>query len=278
MTQTNRSLGWTWAKLSGHENERLIADNFSLGDLKRCLNALNIPLKDANFLRCTTDGDSLTRVDGVLGHQTPAKTDLVVNFINREPINISIKKSASGQVFLISLDSFIKGFELQYNKKVPEKVVRALELFIGTAEDTPNIIEEYSTDPNHKKYELRKHRVTATTLRNYDPELAHQLLIWFRQNIKEIFDFCFSRGMAKYERDWASIIWYKDNVDSNGFDEIYSINEIKNHLNSDINFGDKSGGTTIQLPFGFLQWHSPSKTIPGKMQFHHKLEKIRSLK
>lgn len=34
------------------------------------------------------------------------------------------------------------------------------------------------------------------------------------------------------------------------------------------------GGTTIQMAFGFVQWHSPQKTIPGCIQFHHNYNKI----
>ena len=38
-----------------------------------------------------------------------------------------------------------------------------------------------------------------------------------------------------------------------------------------ITYGNNNGGTTIQLPFGFVQWHK------GQMQFHHSYEKIRNL-
>jgi len=41
--------------------------------------------------------------------------------------------------------------------------------------------------------------------------------------------------------------------------------------------GSVLGGSTIQLPFGFVRWHSPSKTIPGQMQFHHSFSKISQL-
>lgn len=36
-------------------------------------------------------------------------------------------------------------------------------------------------------------------------------------------------------------------------------------------YGYKNGGTTIQLPFGFVQWHQSS------MQFHHSFDKIRNI-
>ena len=36
-------------------------------------------------------------------------------------------------------------------------------------------------------------------------------------------------------------------------------------------FGTTNGGTTIQLPFGFVQWHQ------HQMQFHHNYYKIKIL-
>lgn len=39
-------------------------------------------------------------------------------------------------------------------------------------------------------------------------------------------------------------------------------------------YGTKNGGSTIQLPFGFVQWHSPRKVIPGNLQFHHSYDKM----
>ena len=36
-------------------------------------------------------------------------------------------------------------------------------------------------------------------------------------------------------------------------------------------YGTAYGGTTIQLPFGFVQWHQ------AKMQFHHQYEKVKAL-
>ena len=35
--------------------------------------------------------------------------------------------------------------------------------------------------------------------------------------------------------------------------------------------GKTLGGTTIQLPFGFVQWHQ------GQIQFHHNLDLMRKI-
>ena len=52
---------------------------------------------------------------------------------------------------------------------------------------------------------------------------------------------------------------------------------LQNAANQNTFYGKVGGGTTIQLPFGFVQWHSPTKKIPGDMQFHHGYEKIKEL-
>ena len=41
--------------------------------------------------------------------------------------------------------------------------------------------------------------------------------------------------------------------------------------NSEIYYGTSNGGTTIQLPFDFVQWHQK------QLQFHHSYEKIYNL-
>ena len=51
---------------------------------------------------------------------------------------------------------------------------------------------------------------------------------------------------------------------------------LEKHASDGTEYGNVGGGTTIQLPFGFVQWHSPTKKIPGDMQFHHNHEKISS--
>ena len=52
---------------------------------------------------------------------------------------------------------------------------------------------------------------------------------------------------------------------------------MSNKLKNESEYGNKTGGSTIQLPFGMVQWHSPTKKIPGDMQFHHSYEKIMEL-
>ncbi len=78
--------------------------------------------------------------------------------------------------------------------------------------------------------------------------------------------------MAKNESDWAEFIWYKNLLGEDSMDLLYSIDKLAKLVKVGsvdiIKPGTTGGGTTIQLPFGFVQWHQ------GKMQFHHKYDKI----
>ncbi len=148
-------------------------------------------------------------------------------------------------------------------------------LYINNIKD---IIKKYGT---YKNYELRKSRLVSTTLEIYDNDLYYVLIDWFKNNIKEITDFCFSKGLAKNKQDWADVIWYSNNLENNILNNIYFIKDLTNKIDACkeliIGYGSKNGGTTIQLPFGFVQWHSPTKKIPGDIQFHHNYSKIKQI-
>ena len=61
----------------------------------------------------------------------------------------------------------------------------------------------------------------------------------------------------------------------NEIDEIFHIEKIcegaVRKTEQETYYGEKNGGTTIQLPFGFVQWHQ------AKMQFHHNYWKVKAL-
>jgi hypothetical protein len=105
-----------------------------------------------------------------------------------------------------------------------------------------------------------------------------QLLEWFKLNTYELFDFCFSRGLAENEDDFANVIWYINELKENNVDEMFLIDDLSKYFAQEAHtateYGNRFGGTTIQLAFGFVQWHSPRKVIPGEIQFHHNFSKI----
>ena len=173
---------------------------------------------------------------------------------------------------MIGIDRFIEGFELQYKKEIPEAVKRALYLYFGSAEDTIDIINRFGGA--NKTLEIRKHRLVGDTLRAYDADLYNGLLQWFNDNIVDLFDFCFAKGLARNPQDWAHIVWYKNMIGENQFDTIIYLPDITNRICATAEYGTRNGGSTIQLPFGFVQWHSPRKVIPGNLQFHHSYSKV----
>lgn len=209
------------------------------------------------------------------GGKTKSKTDMWLFLSNGKRLNVSIKKDPGGQVFLIGIDRFIRGFESQYHKRIPEDVVRALELYFGSAADTVDIVQTYGS--TNQSLELRKHRLVADTLMAYDDRLYNALLAWFNRNINELFDFCFSKGLAEHPEDWAHIVWYKNLVGENSFDTMIYLPELAGRIPPAAAYGTRNGGSTIQLPFGFVQWHSPRKVIPGNLQFHHTYDKVLQL-
>lgn len=273
----NRQQGWQYAKVTGHINEYLVAKLIEDDEdvQKRILDCCNY--SNRKVIQVLTEAISQKGIPSILGGVTKSKTDITLLLDNGDSINISLKKDRGGQVFLVTPSRFISGFEKHYNVTIPSDVKRAINLFWGSAEDTLAIIDKYSSSKSIKEYEIRKHRLTLETLLAYDKKLADCLIEWFSMNSKNIFDFCFSKGLAIDEKDWADVIWYKNTIkeDEENIDCLINIKDfIQKASFEDCSYGNKNGGTTIWLPFGFVQWHNPGKKIPGEMQFHHNYEKI----
>ncbi|MCH5281929.1 MAG: hypothetical protein J1E61_10715 [Lachnospiraceae bacterium] len=277
MAERNRAEGWQHAKLSGHTNESAIELLLKSSPAYQKDFLFRIGRQEAVISRVDTGGLHEKNVAGILGESTKAKPDIRILLDDGSRYNVSIKKSIGGQAYLIDPFRFMDGFEKHYGKRIPEDVERAIRLFWGAESDVKRIISLYGT---HKLYENRKHRLTAETLYAYDPHLCEVLLRWFAENMYEVTDFCFSRGLAKNPADWADLVWYKNEVGENNLNHIFDVHRLCDAMQeaaspSTVFYGSRSGGTTIQLPFGFVQWHSPTKAIPGCMQFHHSLKKIR---
>ncbi len=275
MIQRNRSKGWQHAKKSGHENERLlcalVSSNITIQQqLLSCAGMTHAKIESVQYGGlCETD------VDCILGGKTKSKTDMWLLLSDGERLNVSIKKDPGGQVFLIGIERFIEGFELQYNQCIPQKVKEALRLYFGSSPDISNIIQAFSTV--NRKLEERKHRLVAETLKAYDTGLYTCLIEWINLNIKELFDFCFVRGLTSNPSDWAQIVWYKNVIGEYNLDTMFYLPTLMKKIPASAEYGKRNGGSTIQLPFGFVQWHSPRKVIPGSIQFHHSYKKLSSL-
>lgn len=279
MEHRNRAQGWKHAKLSGHENEELVKELFSDTGTFQSEFLKRIGKDNCHIVNIDVGGLKEKNVVSVLGGTTKSKTDLKLTLSDGTLLKISIKKSLAGQVYLIPIEHFINGFELQYHQIIPDDIKKAISLYWGSADDTIDIIEKFGVI---KSYEKHKHRVVADTLKNYNPVLYTKLLEWFKHKTYELFDFCFSKGLAKNEEDWANVVWYINKLGENDVDELFLIDDLAEYFSEEAHaetyYGSKNGGSTIQLAFGFVQWHSPTKVIPGCIQFHHNYKKIKKSK
>lgn len=271
----DRSEGWKHAKLSGHSNEDLIknklnADKNELANLGKRLGSSSLTgIADVGGL-CEVS------VKSVLGSLTKSKTDLIIKWDDRSCSKISIKKSQGGQVYLIRTSRFIDGYEKHFNEIIPNTVKEALYLFFGEGKDIPSILSQIGIyDDKIRKYEVRKNRLVWRTLSIYNEIFANSLLQWLLDNVNKISIYCFSMGLAENQNDWAEYVWYKNLLGEDSMDLLFSINELSSlsqvNAKKYISPGKIGGGTTIQLPFGFLQWHQ------GQMQFHHQFSRIEEM-
>ena len=277
MTQRNRASGWKHAKLSGHTNEERVKE--LLDENEEYLAELLARMNRTNDIITGTSIGGLheTNVPGVLGKKTKSKTDLKLFSKDKNTINVSIKKSLGGQVYFVRAGLFIEVYEKQFREKIPADVQRGIELFWASATDALEIIEQYGDKADKKSYDLqiRHESLNATTLRAYDQNIYNSMLSWFKEHAYELTKLSFSMGAAKDPEEWSEYVWYINLLGENDVDDIFYIEDICNAAklcaDKDTFYGDNNGGTTIQLPFGFVQWHQ------HQLQFHHSYEKISSL-
>ena len=273
MHHRNRAEGWQHAKITGHSNEELCAfllkENLEVQ--KRFLNCLG--LKNEKVEEVKTGALHEHDVPSILGDKTKAKPDLYVTLSSGNIIGVSLKKSLSGQVFLISVDRFIQGFEAAYDE-IPDIVKQGIKLFWGGHPDIIKIANKING--KYIDYELRKKRLVHDTIAKYNPDIDSSLINWFRDNVTKIIEFCFTKGLASEPKDWAHIIWYKNMVDPDMcVDTFLTLDTIRTKISTDkIVYGTRTGGSTILLPFGFVQWHDPGNKGNNNLQFHHKYNEL----
>lgn len=178
MEHRDRATGWKYAKLSGHRNEALVKLLLDEREDMRQWLLEHVHRPEAEILRTSVGGLHETSVPGVNGRKTKSKTDLKVHISTGEVLNISIKKSLSGQVYFVKATAFIETFEKQFSVSIPEEVKRAMRLFWSQAEDAISIIQQYADKTEEKQLNLQlKHRsLNAVTLRKYDETLYFALL------------------------------------------------------------------------------------------------------
>ena len=96
--------------------------------------------------------------------------------------------------------------------------------------------------------------------------------------IVTVFEIGFAAGAVADRTHWSDVLWYKNLVDQggDGLDYMVSIKDVMRALeqNGDSNVvckGPKNGGSTLQLPFGHLQYHL------RQLEFYQQMKKIQTL-
>ncbi len=269
-------------KQSGHENELLIANALNNDKHFRAHFCERIGRPILDFSRANAGGKNASFENGVLGRKTTGKTDISVTWKDGSTTNISVKKSVSGQAYLVSAKNFVSVYEAQYKVIVPEKVVRALELFIGEACDSKDILERTNIQIDgvavRKLEHEQNHRLVYDVIYAYDSNIATELLKWLKKEIVSVFEISFSAGAVADKKYWSNILWYKNLVDQDceGIDYMIPMTKIMDALRKRgerniVERGPKNGGSTISLPFGHLQYHLK------QLEFYHKMKKIQDL-
>jgi|GEM_PF-3242589 len=174
MSDRDRASGWKHAKISGHDNEDLIRNLLKNDKDYQKIILSKINRSKDELIDVVGGGIKDKKVPCIFqGEKTTSKTDISLIFKNSSSVNISLKKSSGGQVYLIEDRRFLYGFESHFNKIVSNNVKRAIELFFGSSNDMNKLISNYGT---YTLYEKRKSRLVAESLMNYDPILYHELI------------------------------------------------------------------------------------------------------
>lgn len=277
MEHRDRSSGWKHAKLSGHKNEDLVKALLDTDPDFQQHFLSQIGHADDRIDDTSIGGLHETNVPSVNGKSTKSKTDLKVYLSQGGPVNVSIKKSLAGQVYFVSAEHFIHTFERQFGESIPDPVQRGIHLFWAAADDAVDVIERFADRSNRKSFDLQlRHRsLNAVTLRRYDERIYSALLDWFTRNAGRLARLSFSMGAAADRSDWSDFVWYINLLGENDTNAIFRIEDIcaaaQERAERETFFSAKNGGTTIQLPFGFVQWHQ------RKLQFHHDYDKLCAL-
>lgn len=271
------------AKISGHQNEKMIANELNTNMVFRRHFCERINRSAKDFVNAEAGGKNAKMECGVLGQETPGKADIVVHWKDGTSTGISIKMCDAGQVYLVKASNFIQVFEKQYKTTIPDNVKKALQLFVGEAIESKAILKKMSDEGcfDKKVFDLATHqnlRLMFKMIEKHDSVMANELLSWLRDQIDKVGELCFAAGAVDDKEVWADVLWYKNLVDVklSGLDFLVRIDEITEALSKQkardlVVVGPQNHGSTILLPFGHLQYHQK------QLQFHQALKKIQAL-
>lgn len=276
----NRSEGWRHAKLDGHANEKqfaelLVKNKEFISEIERHITK-KFPKGAPEIIV-----DGAKHVESIFGDMTTSKVDLAIKWDSGEEINISLKKSKGGQVWLVSVPRFLSAMEFHLKQKLEPEVQIGISLFIGGSNlaNFENYFEkalasDKKKNPSIAEQELHQSRLVAKSIQTNYPSMWEATLNFFNVNIDLITRLSFAQGLAKSMEDSADVIIYNKLTDGPSIFPIPKM--IKNAKSSikkeSIVAGPKNGGSTLLLPTGFLQMHHPQSD--NLLQFHHQYKKI----
>ena len=273
--QRNRAQGWSHAKKSGHENENIFGDILR-GDAGFVRLLERKKFSDKSELTPEIVVDGAKRVPSIFGEETISKVDIEVDWGDSRRMGVSVKKSPSGQVWLVSVDKFIRSIEHYTGHVAAADIKLALALFIGGSNLEPHkerylkALEKDRKDrPKIHSQEARQSRLVADSIQKNFPGVFEQLIELLTANIELVTSLSFSRGLAKSPQDWADVVVY--NLVP-GEEKVFAIQEMAENArrrlaSACVEPGPRNGGSTILLPTGFMQMHRPQGE--NLVQFHH---------
>lgn len=282
-SRRNRSEGWRHAKTDGHENEKLfgrslITDQEFISKIGKELKK-SLPNSSPEIFV-----DGAKHVESIFGDVTTSKVDISLNWGSGERLNISLKKSNSGQVWLVSVERFLSAIEFHLRSKLDKDIKMGISLFIGGKSlskyekyfDMALEIDKVKS-PRIADQEIRQSRLVANSIEMNFPAVWENTLNFFNTHIGLITRLSFAQGLAKFEEDAAEVIIYNNAIEGQILFPITSIIKKAELLTKrePISAGPKNGGSTIQLPTGFLQMHHPQGE--NLLQFHHQHKKVSKL-
>jgi hypothetical protein len=282
-TGRTRSEGWRHAKVDGHANEdsfgeQLITDTYFLRALSD------------SILESLPNGSPTIKVDGskhvksILEDQTTSKVDLEITWPKGERVTISLKKSNSGQVWLISVQRFMAAVSHHLGKEFDGDVAAGISLFIGGSNLAPHMSmyeKALNVDredrPKIAEQEIRQKRLLAESIAFSYPNIWEKTLSFFSENIELITKLSFAEGLAADPKEFAQVVVYnKAPKGSNIFPISALVETLKEVIEvNPVVPGPRNGGSTLLLPTGTLQMHHPQED--NLMQFRHEYKKIVNL-
>jgi len=277
MSERNRSEGWHFAKIDGHNNEEALGAILRESqDLTSLLHHTIFNEDPEHAPKVLVDGSK--HVASILGDQTTSKIDIDLVWPDRN-LGLSVKKSNGGQVWLVGLDRFLRAVVIKTGQKIPQDVELVLSLFIG-GENLANFPKEFAQGLNAssgQKYhdqEVHQNRLVLESINKIQPTALAETFDFLKKNLRTITELSFFSGLASNPEDWAQIVIYNQvHSGKNIFSKDNLLQAMNLRANQDlVTPGDRNGGSTIKLPTGFLQMHKPQGS--NLLQFHHSYERV----